>query len=37
MRTYDVFEHKTQYLLINARFTRIVVYWQIGNVPQMIS
>ena len=27
-----VFEHKTQYLLIHAPFTRIVVFWHIGNV-----
>ena len=32
-----VFEHKTQYLLIHAPFTRIVVFWHIGNVPPMIS
>ena len=32
-----VFEHKTQYILIHALFTRIVVFWHIGNVPQMIS
>ena len=32
-----VFEHKTQYLLIRAPFTRIVVFWHIGNVPPMIS
>ena len=31
-----VFEHKTQYLLIHAPFTRIVVFCQIGNVPPMI-
>ena len=29
-----VFEHKTQYLLIHAPFTRIVLFWHIGNVPQ---
>ena len=28
-----VFEHKTQYILIHAPFTRIVVFWHIGNVP----
>ena len=28
-----VFEHKTQYLLIHAPYTRIVVFWHIGNVP----
>ena len=32
-----VFEHKTQYILIHAPFTRIVVFWHIGNVPPMIS
>ena len=32
-----VFEHQTQYILINAPFTRIVVFWHIGNVPPMIS
>ena len=32
-----VFEHKTQYLLIHAPFTRIVVFWHIGNVTPMIS
>ena len=32
-----VFEHKTQYLLIHAPFTLIVVFWHIGNVPPMIS
>ena len=32
-----VFEHKTQYLLLHAPFTRIVVFWHIGNVPPMIS
>ena len=32
-----VSEHKTQYLLIHAPFTRIVVFWHIGNVPPMIS
>ena len=26
-----VFEHKTQYLLIQASYTRIVVFWHIGN------
>ena len=28
-----LFEHKTQYLLIHAPFTRIVVFWHIGNTP----
>ena len=32
-----IFEHKTQDHLINAPFTRIVVFWHIGNVPPMIS
>ena len=32
-----VFEHKAQYILIHAPFTRIVVFWHIGNVPPMIS
>ena len=32
-----VFEHKTQYILIHAPFTRIVVIWYIGNVPPAIS
>ena len=32
-----VLEHKTQYILIHAPFTRIVVFWHIGNVPPMIS
>ena len=31
-----VFEYKTQYLLIPTLFTRIVVFWHIGNVPPMI-
>ena len=30
-----VFEHETQYLLIHAPFTHIVVFWHIGNVPPM--
>ena len=32
-----VFEHKMQYILIHAAFTRIVVFRHIGNVPPMIS
>ena len=35
-----VVEHKAQYVLIHAPFTRnsrIVVFWHIGNVPPMIS
>ena len=31
------FEHKTQYLLIRAPYTRIVVFWHIGNIHTMIS
>ena len=30
-------EHKTQYLLIPAPYTRIVVFWLISNIPPMIS
>ena len=36
-KVLNVFEHKTQYLLVHASFTRIVVFWHIGNVPPMIS
>ena len=36
-RTAIWFEHKTQYLLIRAPYTRIVVYWHINNIPPMIS
>ena len=32
-----VFEQKTQDLLINAQFTRIVIFLHISNVPPMIS
>ena len=32
-----VFEHKTQYLLIHAPYTRIVIFWHISNIPPMIS
>ena len=32
-----VFEQKTQYFLIHAQFTRMVIFWHIGNVPLMIS
>ena len=32
-----VFEQKTQYLLIHAEFTNIVIFSHIGNVPLMIS
>ena len=31
------FEHKTQYHLIRAPYTRIVVFWHISNIPPMIS
>ena len=30
-------EHKTQYLLIHAPYTRIMVFWHIGNALPMIS
>ena len=36
-RTVICFEHKTQYLLIHAPYTRIVVFWHISNIPPMIS
>ena len=32
-----VFEQKTQYLLTRAQFTRIVIVWNTGNVPPIIS
>ena len=32
-RTAICFEHKTQYLLICAPYTRIVVFWHIRNIP----
>ena len=32
-----VFEHKAQYILIHAPFTRIVVFWHISNIYPMIS
>ena len=35
-RTAICFEHKTQYLLICAPYTRIVVFWHISNIPPMI-
>ena len=31
------FEHKKQYVLIHAPYTRIVVFWHISNIPPMIS
>ena len=36
-RTAICFEHKAQYLLIRAPYTRIVVFWHISNIPPMIS
>ena len=36
-RTAICFEHKTQYLLIHALYTPIVVFWQISNIPPMIG
>ena len=36
-RTAICFEHKTQYLLIRAPYTRIVVFWHISNIPPMNS
>ena len=36
-RTAICFEHKTEYLLICAPYTRIVVFWHISNIPPMIS
>ena len=36
-RTAICFEHKTQYLLIRAPYSRIVVFWRISNIPPMIS
>ena len=36
-RTAICFEHKTQYILIRAPHTRIVVFWHIGIIPPMIS
>ena len=32
-----VFEQNKRQLLIHAQFTRIVIFWHIGNVPPMIS
>ena len=32
-RTAICFEHKTQYLLIRAPYTHIVVFWHISNIP----
>ena len=36
-RTVICFEHKTQYILIRAPYTRIVVFWHISNISPMIS
>ena len=36
-RTAICFEHKTQYLLIRAPYTLIVVFWYISNIPPMVS
>ena len=36
-RTVICFEHKTQYLLIRAPYTRILVFSHISNIPPMIS
>ena len=36
-QTAMCFEHKTQYLLIRAPYTRILVFWHISNIPPMIS
>ena len=35
-RTAICFDHKTQYLLIRAPYTRIVVFWHISNITPMI-
>ena len=32
-----VVEQKTQYLLIQAEFTHIEIFWHIGKLPPMIS
>ena len=36
-RTAICFEHKTQYHLIRAPYTRIVVFWHISKIPPMIG
>ena len=36
-RSAICFEHKTQYLLISAPYTRIVAFGHISNIPPMIS
>ena len=35
-QTAICFEHKTQYILISAPYTRIVVFWHISNIPPMV-
>ena len=37
LRAAICFEHKTLYLLIRARYTRIVVFWNVSIIPPMIS
>ena len=32
-----IIEHKTQYILIHAPYTRIVVFWHISNMHPYIS
>ena len=36
-RTAICFEHKTQFILIRAPYTRIMVFWHNSNIPLMIS
>ena len=36
-RTAICFEHKTQYLLIRAPYTRIVVFWHISKIPPWLG
>ena len=36
-RTPICFEHKTQYLLIRAPYTRIVVFWHISKIPPWLG
>ena len=36
-RTAICFEHKTQYLLIRAPYTRIMVFWHISKITPMIG
>ena len=35
-KVLDVFEHKTQHLLIHASYTPSVVFWHISNTHPMI-